>query len=66
MIAPLLSSSALLGPITSLIELRIWAAWPSRVGLLSPSEDPLEVEEAAMGVGCGGAGILPPAAAVSA
>jgi hypothetical protein len=34
-IAPLLSFPALLVPITSLIELRIWSAWLSSEGLPS-------------------------------
>src|ERR1700721_2371465 len=65
-IAPLLSSPALLVLITSLIELRIWLACPSNVGLPLPSENPVAVEDEAAGIGCGGAGWLPPVAAVSA
>src|SRR5260370_4535688 len=48
------------------MELRICAAWPSKVGLPLPIGSSVAVEDEAAGICCGGAGWLPPAADVSA
>ena len=65
-IAPPLSSLDSSAPITSLIELRICPAWLSNVGEPSPGENPLAIEDAAIGACCGGAGWFPPETAGSA